>query len=191
MIKTGIFGGSFNPIHKGHIAICQTVCDSGFIDELWLMVSPLNPFKKSEKLLDDNLRLKLTKIAVQSYPNLKVSDFEFHLPRPSYMYNTLQNLRLAYNDREFTLIIGADNWKNFSRWYKAKEILEKYSLIIYPRKNFPIKKETLPINVHLLEMPLYTVSSTEIREKIRHGKDVSLWLEPAVNKELTLFLSRQ
>ena len=115
-IKTGIYGGSFNPIHNGHIAIARKMTELAGLDEVWLVVSPQNPLKERGDLLDDRLRLEMTRMALAPYPKLKASDFEFALPRPSYMWNTLQALSAAHPDREFTLLIGADNWEVFSRW---------------------------------------------------------------------------
>ena len=122
-IKTGIYGGSFNPIHNGHIAIARKMTELAGLDEVWLVVSPQNPLKERGDLLDDRLRLKMTRMALAPYPKLKASDFEFALPRPSYMWNTLQALSAAHPDREFTLLIGADNWEVFSRWYHHEDII--------------------------------------------------------------------
>lgn len=109
-IKTGIFGGSFNPIHIGHLALANFLCEYDGLDELWFMVSPQNPFKQNQVLTDDSLRLQMVQAAIAGYARFKACDFEFHLPRPSYTVNTLQKLRETYPDREFVLIIGADNW---------------------------------------------------------------------------------
>ena len=109
-IKTGIYGGSFNPIHNGHIAIARKMIELAGLDEVWLMVSPQNPLKHSVDLLDEQLRLDMTRIALEPYPQLKACDYEFHLPRPSYMWHTLQSLTHDYPKREFTLLIAADNW---------------------------------------------------------------------------------
>ena len=122
-IKTGIYGGSFNPIHNGHIAIARKMTELAGLDEVWLVVSPQNPLKERGDLLDDRLRLEMTRMALAPYPKLKASDFEFALPRPSYMWNTLQALSAAHPDREFTLLIGADNWEVFSRWYHYEDII--------------------------------------------------------------------
>ena len=111
MTETGIYGGSFNPIHRGHVELAERLCRDEGLDELWFMVSPQNPFKKSSPdLLNENIRLELARMAVREHPCLKVSDFEFRLPRPSYTADTLAALRQAYPDRLFTLVIGADNW---------------------------------------------------------------------------------
>ena len=181
MIKTGIFGGSYNPIHIGHLALANYLCEYGDLDELWFMVSPQNPFKANDTdLWDDNLRLELVRIAIEDYPKFKVSDFEFHLPRPSYMVNTLQKLREAHPEREFTLIIGADNWVSFPRWKEPETILAHHPLIVYPRPGYEIDESTLPPNVRLVNTPLLEVSSTFIRESLKQSKDVRYFLHPKV-----------
>ena len=181
MIRTGIFGGSYNPIHIGHLALANYLCEYGDLDELWFMVSPQNPFKAhSSDLWDDNLRLELVRLAVEDYPKFQASDFEFQLPRPSYMVNTLQKLRETYPDREFVLIIGADNWASFPRWKNADIIMQHHPLIIYPRPGYEIDASALPDNVQLINTPLLEVSSTFIRESLKRGKDVRYFLHPKV-----------
>ena len=128
--KTGIYGGSFNPIHNGHIAIAKRMLEEAGLDEIWLIVSPQNPLKAADSLLDDQLRLDMTQHALAPYPQLTASDYEFRLPRPSYMWHTLQHLSADYPDREFTLLIGADNWAVFDRWYHASDIIAHYPIAI-------------------------------------------------------------
>ena len=173
MIRTGIYGGSFNPIHNGHIAIAKAMLSLGAIDEVWLMVSPQNPLKQAADLLDDNLRLDMTRHAVEGIKGIKVSDYEFRLPRPSYMWNTLQHLSHDYPDRQFYLLIGADNWQVFDRWYHANDIISHYPIRIYPRRGYDIEASTLPHNVELVDTGLYDMSSTMVRERIQRGEDVS------------------
>ena len=134
MKRIGIFGGSFNPIHLGHTALASYICEQGMVDEVWLMVSPQNPLKRDLTLLDENERLTMARLATAPYPMLKACDFEFTLPRPSYTYHTLQALRTAYPDCEFSLIIGEDNWQCFNRWYRGEDIARETPIIIYPRK---------------------------------------------------------
>lgn len=172
-IKTGIYGGSFNPIHNGHIAIAKRMLELAGLDEIWLIVSPQNPLKTVSSLLDDRLRLEMTQRALAPYQQLTASDYEFRLPRPSYMWNTLQRLSADYPDREFTLLIGADNWTVFDRWYHADDIIAHYPIAIYPRTGSPIDTSTLPPTVRLYDTGLYDISSTEVREKAAHGEDVA------------------
>jgi nicotinate-nucleotide adenylyltransferase len=179
-IPTGIFGGSFNPIHIGHLALANYLCEYSSLQEVWFMVSPHNPLKTQSDLWDDTLRLDLVRRAVADYPHFQASDFEFHLPRPSYMIHTLDALQKAYPDRKFTLIIGADNWQLFPKWHQYQEILERHHVMIYPRLGYEVDAASLPRNVELVETPLIEVSSTFIREALKQGKDVRYFLHPAV-----------
>ena len=160
MKKIGIFGGSFNPIHCGHIALAQAVQKQCGMDEVWLMVSPQNPLKQQADLLDDNLRLELAQKALEGVEGVCASDYEFHLPKPSYTWNTLQHLSEDYPDCEFFLLIGGDNWAHFERWRQWKDILRNYDVIVYPRDEYP----------GTIDVPLLDVSSTEIRQKVRAGE---------------------
>jgi nicotinate-nucleotide adenylyltransferase len=159
MKKIGIFGGSFNPIHCGHIALAQAVQKQCGMDEVWLMVSPQNPLKQQADLLDDNLRLELAQKALEDVEGVCASDYEFHLPKPSYTWNTLHQLSEDYPDCEFFLLIGGDNWAHFERWRQWKDILRNYDVIVYPRDEYP----------GTIDVPLLDVSSTEIRQKVRVG----------------------
>lgn len=184
-IRTGIYGGSFNPIHKGHTALAEFLCQNGYVDELWFLVSPQNPFKRAANdLLDDQARLELARIAVQGNPRLVVSDFEFTLPRPSYTYKTLRALRQTYPEREFLLVIGADNWQAFDRWAEPKEILFHHKILVYPRTGYPIDVKKLPQNVIAVPSPIINLSSTELREAIHRGQDASYGLDPNVLKKI-------
>lgn len=172
-IKTGIYGGSFNPIHNGHIALARHLLQEAELDEIWFVVSPQNPFKVQQQLLDDDKRLLLVRKALAPYPQLVASDFEFSLPRPSYMWHTLQGMSAQWPDRELHLIIGADNWLCFDRWYHADDIRSTYPIIIYPRQGYDIVSSALPQGVRLVNTPLYNVSSTEIRADVAAGRDIS------------------
>lgn len=164
MIRTGLYGGSFNPIHEGHVSLSRALLRSGLVDEMWLLVSPQNPFKVNDALLADTARLELARIAAAPVDGLTVSDYEFRLPRPSYMVNTLEHLRQDYPEREFILVIGADNWERFPRWYRHDEILRRHRIIVYPRPGCVISD--LPPTVTVADTPLYDISSTDIRERI-------------------------
>lgn len=177
-IRTGIFGGSFNPIHIGHLALANYLCEYGEVDEVWFLVSPQNPFKQQQQLLDDKSRLRLVEAAVSDYPRFHASDFEFNLPKPSYTVHTLAKLAEAYPERDFYLIIGADNWAAFDRWKAPEEILAKHHILVYPRRGYKINKETLPDKVKAVETPLLEVSSTFIRQCLAEGKDIRYFLHP-------------
>ncbi|MBR4644510.1 MAG: nicotinate-nucleotide adenylyltransferase [Bacteroidaceae bacterium] len=181
-MRTGLYGGTFNPIHNGHIQLSQALLDAHLVDEMWLLVSPQNPFKVNQKLLDDNARLQLAELAVKNIPNLTVSDYEFHLPRPSYMVHTLEHLRQDFPEREFILIIGADNWERFPMWYKHEEILAHHKLIVYPRTGYELKD--VPEGVTIANTPLIDISSTEIRENISKPNYKGEGLSPIVWEEI-------
>lgn len=179
-IRTGIFGGSFNPIHIGHLALANYLCENDEVDEIWFLVSPQNPFKQNMTLLDDNIRLCLVKAAIEGYPKFHASDFEFSLPKPSYTVNTLEKLSETYPEREFYLIIGADNWAVFDKWKSPEKILSNHHILVYPRKGYEINSESLPINVKAVDTPILEISSTFIRESIAEGKDIRYFLHPSV-----------
>lgn len=168
-MRTGIYGGSFNPIHEGHIRLAKALADSGLVDEMWLLVSPQNPFKVNAELLDDDERLRLAELAVADVPGVEVCDREFFLPRPSYMYKTLQALSREHPDREFVLVIGADNWERFPDWYRSKDILSGYRIIIYPRPGYEL--QDVPQGITVADTPLLDISSTEIRRRIASEPD--------------------
>ena len=174
MNRIGIYGGSFNPIHTGHISLARQIISIAKLDEVWFVVSPQNPFKQnSQSLISDDIRLLLTQKALQGEAGLRASDCEFQLPRPSYMWHTLQHLSTLHPSTEFSLIIGADNWAVFDKWYHAADILSHYNLIVYPRKGYDIDDASLPENVTLVNTELYPISSTMIRQMVAKGKDIS------------------
>ena len=179
-IKTVIFGGSFDPVHVGHLSLASEVVASGLADEVWFMVSPHNPHKELQNLTDENVRLQMVQLAIGDNGHFKASDFEFFLPRPSYTINTLSALEENYLEREFLLLVGADNWEKFDRWYKHDEILARYRIIVYPRDN-GLKPE-LPEGVTWLSAELHDVSSTQIRELVANGGCISGLVPPAVEK---------
>lgn len=189
-MNIGIFGGSFNPIHIGHLALANYLCEYEGLDEVWFLVSPQNPLKQDHDLMDDDLRLKLVQQAVEGYPRFRASDFEFHLPRPSYTVHTLQRLHETYPDHTFHLIIGSDNWQMFHRWYQWERILQENKLIVYPRPGYPASAADLPKNVSLSTAPMFEISSTFIRRAMNEGKDVRYFLHPTVYHTLNNPLSQ-
>ena len=182
MGKIGIYGGSFNPVHRGHIGMIKWVLEHTDLDEVWMLVSPKSPHKIDRGDLDTNYaeRVAAAKEAMKDVPRVVVSDFEDHLPRPSYTANTLQELQKTYPEHEFTLLIGEDNWKVFDKWRNWEEILRNHRVFVYPRRenenpntsesigNNPKLSESAGKNVvFLTEAPYFDVSSTEIRKKLQ------------------------
>ena len=163
MKRIAIFGGSFNPIHNGHIALAQAVLEQCRVDEVWLMVSPQNPLKLGDAdLLDDNLRLDMAQKALEGIDGIKACDYEFHLPKPSYTWNTLQHLSADYPDHTFILLLGGDNWAHFQRWRHWQDILWHHDIIVYPRDNHP----------GTINVPLLDISSTDIRRRVKAGESI-------------------
>lgn len=176
--KVAIFGGSFDPIHNGHLALAAEVLDRGLASEVWFVVTPQNPHKQGSRLSDEQQRLQMVQLAVEGMPGIKASDFEFSLPRPSYTLNTLTALDEAYPDKEFSLLIGADNWEKFDKWYKGDEILSRYGVIVYPRGND--SEPELPAGVRWLPARLHDVSSTMVRAAVAAGEDITNMVPAAV-----------
>ena len=166
MRRTGLFGGSFNPIHNGHIKLAKQLKQRAGLDEVWLMVSPLNPLKQSEDLLDDEARLDMAREAVKNEPGIIVSDYEMHLPKPSYTWNTLEALKRDFPDREFVLMIGGDNWALFDKWYRADDIKKNYEIVVYTRTPG--------------DEGYINISSTDIRQRIREGRGIKRLVPKAV-----------
>ena len=186
MARIGIFGGSFNPIHVGHIALARQLLRLARLDEILFVVSPLNPFKKqATDLMADDYRLALVEMALQEEPKMRACDVEFHLPKPSYMYLTLRHLSAAHPDCTFTLLIGGDNWAAFDRWANADEILATYDIAVYPRSGDSIDPASLPSNVRILNTQLIDISSTLIRRRIAEGLPVDALVPPAVAAFIT------
>ena len=184
-LRIGIFGGSFNPVHLGHTALAAYICEQGMVDEVWMMVSPQNPLKQDLTLLDEQHRLAMLRLAVEPYPMLQACDFEFHLPRPSYTYHTLQALRAAYPAHAFSLIIGEDNWNCFDRWFRGDDILRETPIIIYPRDSVEslelrVEGAAQPLSPHSSPLKLFPFSSTEVRSSLASGQRVDHMLHPAV-----------
>ena len=161
MIKTGIFGGSFNPIHNGHISLARQLKEKSGLDEVWLMVSPQNPMKQQADLLSDEIRLQMARMALEHETGIMASDYEMHLPKPSYTWITLQALSRDYPDRQY-------------------DILEHYQVVVYPRRNEQPVKKNLPATVMMVEAGLLDISSTEIRQRIREGRSIQKLVPPSV-----------
>ena len=172
-MNIGLFGGSFNPIHNGHVWLAKALLRETGLDEVWFMVSPQNPLKQNRQLLDDNQRFRLVQLALKDEPRLRPCDYEFHLPKPSYTWNTLQALKKDFPMHRFTLLIGGDNWQLFDKWYRYEDLLREYPIVVYPRQDAnPDDMQTASPNVTFVKVPLINISSTMIRERLRQGKSV-------------------
>lgn len=172
-MKTGLFFGSFNPIHTGHLLIANYFIENGGLNEIWFVISPRNPFKEKDELLNENIRFELVKIAIQGHPKFKVIDVEFKLPKPSYTYNTLLKLRTDFPDHTFIPIMGGDNLQTFHLWKNYDGILNNHEVYVYDRAGFNGSSEVqYNSSLKRFEVPLLDISSTYIREAIQAGKSV-------------------
>lgn len=187
-MNIGLFGGSFNPIHNGHVRLAKSLLQEAALDEVWFLVSPQNPFKQDQQLLDDDKRLQLVRLALKEEPQLIASDFEFHLPKPSYTWNTLQALEQEYPERKFTLLIGGDNWEAFDKWYRYEDILKRYPIIVYPREGSKVSGAKFQVSdIQIVETPLINISSTQIRQRLQEGKSV----RGLVNTEVAMVIEQE
>ena len=190
MKKIGLYFGTFNPIHVGHLIISNYMVGYTNLDEIWFVVSPLNPLKKKESLLEDYHRLNLVRIAIEQNPKLKACDEEFNLPIPSYTINTLTYLKEKYLDYEFNLIMGEDNLRSFKKWKNHEQILKSHYLYVYPRaltaqEEIDNDSERNTFNhpkIIKCDAPIMKISSSFIRKAIYENKDVRYLLTPEVFK---------
>ncbi len=187
--RIGIFGGSFNPIHCGHVNIASWIVEQNFVDEVWLMISPHNPLKDASHLMPEDQRMALAQLALKNIKGVKASDFEWSLPRPSYTWATLCALREAYPNTEFYLIIGGDNWVNFDKWANTDLILASTQILVYPRPGCDIDTTKLPQQVKILTgAPQFPYSSTQVRQALQSGHIPNDMLPQAVAEQLSLEL---
>ncbi|WP_344786974.1 nicotinate (nicotinamide) nucleotide adenylyltransferase [Postechiella marina] len=173
-MKIGLYFGSFNPIHIGHLVIANYMAEHSDLDQIWFVVTPHNPFKKKSSLLDNHQRLELVYLATKEYSKLKPSDIEFNLPQPNYTVNTLAYLQEKYPNKEFSLIMGEDNLKGFHKWKNYEVILENHHIYVYPRisgghieTQFDEHKK-----IHKVNAPIMELSSTYIRNSIKQGINI-------------------
>ncbi|MCE5345823.1 MAG: nicotinate-nucleotide adenylyltransferase [Bacteroidales bacterium] len=188
MTKIGLYFGSFNPVHIGHIAIAGYMTEFAGLDQVWFVVSPHNPLKKKETLLADHQRLYMVQLALGDNDKMKASDIEFNLPAPSYSIDTLTYLTEKYPKNIFCLIMGEDNLFTLHRWKNVNELVKNYSFYVYPRPNSskpdsPILDKILSVaDIHKVKAPMMDISGTFIRNGIKSGKNMSYFLAPAVWK---------
>jgi nicotinate-nucleotide adenylyltransferase len=183
-MKIGLFFGSFNPIHIGHLIIANYMAENTDLDKVWLVVSPHNPLKKRETLADDADRLYLVELAVAGNPNLQASDIEFELERPSYTVHTLAYLKEQYPDNEFVLIMGGDNLATLHKWKNYEYILKNHQIYVYRRPNFELGELSTHTNVHLFEVPMMEISATFVRQLVAAQKSIRYLVPDEVAEEI-------
>jgi len=179
----GLYFGSFNPIHTGHLIIANHVLNEISINKIWFVVSPQNPFKESKTLLNEFDRLHLVRLAVQDDNRLKCSDIEFNLPKPSYTSNTLTFLSEKYPEHQFSLIMGSDSYRNLEKWKNYETVVDNYPIYVYKREGYEIKKVFNKTPV-ILNAPIIQISATQIREYIRSGKSIRYLVPEIVREEI-------
>lgn len=180
----GILGGSFNPIHIGHLMLAAYLTQWNYVDKIWLTLSPLNPLKDASGLLPDMKRLDMISIAIRGAKDIDVCDIELSMPRPSYTINTLDLLARRYPSKHFKLIIGSDNWRIFDKWRDYQRIIDDYGVIVYPRPGYPIDPVSVD-GMYAAEAPIADISSTFIRSAISKGKDMTCFLPQGVFKYIS------
>jgi nicotinate-nucleotide adenylyltransferase len=186
MRKIGLYFGTFNPIHVGHLIIANYLVENSDLDEIWMVVTPHNPFKKKNSLLDNHHRLELVYKATEEYPNIKPSDIEFKLPQPNYTSYTLAHISDLYKDKDFSLIMGEDNLKSFHKWKNFETILEHHQIYVYPRISegaIATQFEDHP-KIHKVAAPIVQISSTMIRNGIKDSKNI----KPMLPKEVWSYI---
>jgi len=181
-MKTGLYFGSFNPIHIGHLAIANYMLEFTDISQLWFVVSPHNPLKEKSTLLNDRQRLEMVRLAIGDDQRFRVSDIEFKLPQPSYTIDTLAYMEEKFPEREFALIMGSDNLKTLHKWKNIENILGKYQIFVYPRPDYSTddKAVKVPNKITITRAPLMDISSVFIRKAIKDGKDIQYFLHEKV-----------
>ena len=182
-MKVGLYFGSFNPIHIGHLIIANHVLNETDLEKIWLIVSPQNPLKASASLLNEYHRLHLARLATEEDSRIKVSDIEFKLPRPSYTVDTLTYLVEKYREHTFSIIMGSDSYQNLHKWKNYETLINNYPIYVYKREGFDIKPH-LNIQPLILNTPLLQISATEIRRLIKSGKSVRYMLPDKVRDEI-------
>ena len=182
-MNIGLFFGSFNPVHVGHLIIANHILNKEIIDRLWFVVSPQNPLKEKKTLLKDYDRLYLVKIATEDDQRIKVSDIEFHLPQPSYTIDTLTYLTEKYPNEKFSIIMGSDSFQNLDRWKNFQTLIKQYEIIVYRRTGFDVSND-LNAKIRILDAPFLDISATEIRRLIIEGKSIRYMVPEKVREEI-------
>ncbi len=181
-MNVGLYFGTFNPIHVGHLIIANHMAEHADLDQVWMVVTPHNPLKKKNTLLADHHRLEMVFLATENFPKIKPSDIEFKLSQPNYTVNTLVHLEEKYPEHTFSFIMGEDNLKSFHKWKNYEAILAHHDIYVYPRLDNTAENELFKNHpkIHLIDAPVVEISSTSIRENIKNGKNVLPLLPPKV-----------
>jgi nicotinate-nucleotide adenylyltransferase len=182
-MNVGLFFGSFNPIHTGHLIIANHIAQETALQQVWLVVSPQNPLKISATLLNEYHRLHLAKIAIEGENKLRASDIEFHLPKPSYTVDTLAYLKEKFPEHIFSIIMGSDSFSNLTNWKNYEVIIKNHPLLIYKRPGFEVDNR-IEAKIVLLDAPLLEISSTHIRKFIKAGKSIRYLVPDMVKEEI-------
>lgn len=179
-MRIGLFFGSFNPIHIGHLILANTMLEGGDLEEVWFIVSPQNPFKKKKNLLHEQDRYDMVQLAIQDHPRLRVSDIEFRMPRPSYTIDTLTVLHEKYPKHDFRVLIGSDNLSHFEKWKNYEQILKYYGLLVFPRPGTPNEKLLAHPEIEQIDAPMLDISATFIRKSLQAGRSIRYLVPEAV-----------
>ncbi|MEM7512018.1 MAG: nicotinate (nicotinamide) nucleotide adenylyltransferase [Bacteroidota bacterium] len=183
-LSVGLYFGSFNPIHTGHLIIAQHALDQAEFDYVWFVISPQNPFKQKKNLLPEYERLKMVELAIEGNNKMMASNVEFRLPKPSYTIDTLTHLADTYKTYSFSLIMGQDNLTHFHKWKNYESILKHYSIWVYPRPGYVAGEIDAHENIHIFEAPLLDISATYIRQRLKENKSVRYLVPDAVHEYL-------
>jgi nicotinate-nucleotide adenylyltransferase len=183
-MKVGLYFGSFNPIHNGHLIIANYIVQNTTLNQVWFIISPQNPLKKSSSLLNEYHRLYLVQVSVEDEPALKASDIEFRLPKPSYTINTLTYLSEKFPSHEFSVIMGSDSFQNLPEWKNYQQLLANYAIYVYERPGFKPENKYENSKVNFLKAPLLEISSTYIRKIIKEGKSIRFLVPEKVRLEI-------
>lgn len=179
---TGLFFGTFNPVHVGHFVIANYMLVSSEMEEIWFVVSPQSPFKKHQSIAEDRHRLEMVRLAISNNPKYNASDVEFYMPKPSYTIDTLTYLSEKHPKKQFALIMGADNLLNLHKWKNHEQLLKEYKIFVYPRLGYTSNHENIKGNIQLVDAPVMAISSTLIRQLINQNKEACFFVPEKVYK---------